>query len=148
MKRPALHIHTTHTRDAALLRLRRINRWLIFGSILLTGVLADVAANAFPGHKKAASTKARAGSHRKERPTGVLAPPEQSPERAAESSSGQGESDQPSESSTGEGSSSGESSGGESRAPETAPESTQQEAPSESSESSGESSGPVVSGGS
>ena len=88
MKRPALHIHTTHTRDAALLRLRRINRWLIFGSILLTG---------------------------------VLAPPEQSPERAAESSSGQGESDQPSESSTGEGSSSGESSGGESRAPETAP---------------------------
>ncbi len=41
--------HTTHTRDAALRRLSHINRWLVAGSVVLTGVLADVAASAFPG---------------------------------------------------------------------------------------------------
>ena len=38
--------HTTHTRDAALRDLQRINRWMIAGSVILTGVLSDVAANA------------------------------------------------------------------------------------------------------
>ena len=44
-----MRTHTTHARDAALRKLRRLNRWMIAGSIALTGVLADVAANAFPG---------------------------------------------------------------------------------------------------
>lgn len=45
-----LHLpRTVQTRDAALGRLSRINRLLIAGSVTLTGVFADVAANAFPG---------------------------------------------------------------------------------------------------
>jgi hypothetical protein len=41
--------HGSQTRDAALRRLGRANRWLIAGSVTLTGVLAEVAAQAFPG---------------------------------------------------------------------------------------------------
>jgi len=37
------------TRDAALARMRRANRWLIAGAVAVTGVLTDVAAQAFPG---------------------------------------------------------------------------------------------------
>ena len=48
--------HTTHTRDAALRRLSHVNRWLVAGSVVLTGVLADVAANAFPGKHKASTS--------------------------------------------------------------------------------------------
>ena len=58
--------HTTHTRDAALRRLSHINRWLVAGSIILTGVLADAAANAFPGKTKASSSSSgtkRSSSH-------------------------------------------------------------------------------------
>ena len=41
--------HTPRSRDAALRRLARANRWLIAGSVTLTGALTAVAANAFPG---------------------------------------------------------------------------------------------------
>ena len=72
-------VHTPRTRDAALRRLSRTSRWLLAGSAVLTGVLTDVAANAFPGHAKSkttgkASTKARA--HAKHKP---LSPPAQAP---------------------------------------------------------------------
>jgi hypothetical protein len=141
MKRTSLHNHSTHTRDAALQRLRSINRWVIMGSIVLTGVFADVAANAFPGHKKTAAATTRHKA--KSAPTGVLAPPEQAPERAPEASSGEGQSDPPSEGSAGESSASSEAQAPEtSRAPEASEEpSSTESAPSESSE-------PVVSGGS
>jgi hypothetical protein len=43
------HTRAVHTRDAALGKLTRINRVLIADSVTLTGVLADVAAHAFPG---------------------------------------------------------------------------------------------------
>ncbi len=69
--------HTTHTRDAALLRLSRINRWLVAGSIVLTGVLADVAAQAFPGKTKrssASSSGHRSATH-KSSPDGRAGPP-------------------------------------------------------------------------
>jgi cytoskeletal protein RodZ len=36
-------------RDAGLRRLTRIKRWLLVGSVTLTGALSAVAANAFPG---------------------------------------------------------------------------------------------------
>ena len=154
MRRPSLHIHTTHTRDAALLKLKRVNRWLIMGSIVLTGVLADVAASAFPGKTKT-TAKSATGTHRhtkKRDPVGVLAPPGQAPESAPESSSGEGGSDPPSEGSAGEGSSAGESpQSSEAPSPETsaAPESSSEERTEEQSEEpSTESSGPVVSGGS
>ena len=51
--------HTPRSRDAALRRLARANRWLIAGSVTLTGVLTAVAANAFPGK----TLKATGGGH-------------------------------------------------------------------------------------
>jgi hypothetical protein len=82
--------HTTHTRDAALRDLQRINRWMIAGSVILTGVLSDVAANAFPGktvkHTSATSgkaTKKKSGAGAKTKTTtGVLRAPEQPPAKA------------------------------------------------------------------
>ena len=41
--------HDSRSRDAALRRLRRTNRWLIAGSAVLTGVFVDRAASAFSG---------------------------------------------------------------------------------------------------
>ena len=63
MKTP---IHTTYTRDAALRELRRINRWLIAGSVLSTALLSEVAAHAFPGKTiktSSSSAQKRAGAH-------------------------------------------------------------------------------------
>ncbi len=162
--------HTTHTRDAALRRLGRINRWLVAGSILLTGVLADVAAQAFPGKTKrssASSTKHHSATH-KSSPTGVLARPEQSPEASTGSESSSGGESSSSESSSSGGSSASESSASESSGSGASASSGASEessassgasegssassgASEESSASSGaseESSGPVVSGGS
>jgi hypothetical protein len=86
-------IHTTHTRDAALRQLARANRWLIAGSVVLTGVLADIAANAFPGKSAAGASTTKAKGHAKHAPsagsnttTGVLRPPAQAPNSQAESS--------------------------------------------------------------
>ena len=43
-------------RDAALRRMRRANRWLIAGTVVATGLLTDVAAQAFPGRTITRST--------------------------------------------------------------------------------------------
>jgi hypothetical protein len=80
-------IHTANARDAALQRLRRTNRWLIAGSVVLTGVLSDVAANAFAGKTlKASSTGKPAGRSRGSSSSGSagtsthpLRPPAQAP---------------------------------------------------------------------
>ncbi len=58
-------IHTTHTRDAALRQLHRINRWLIAGSVVLTGAFAEAAAHAFPGKttKTASASKVKRQAH-------------------------------------------------------------------------------------
>lgn len=70
-------IHTPRTRDAALRRLDRTSRWLLAGSAVLTGVLTDVAANAFPGHAKSkASAATGKSSQAKHKP---LAPPAEAP---------------------------------------------------------------------
>jgi hypothetical protein len=86
------NIHTTHTRDAALRQLSRANRWLIAGSVVLTGVLADVAANAFPG-KTVSNASTKAKGHAKHAPssaakttTRALRPPAQAPQSEAEGS--------------------------------------------------------------
>src|SRR6185312_6701924 len=52
--RAAAHVR----RDAALRRLRVVNRFLIGGAVAATGLLTDVTAHAFTGHKRrvAAST--------------------------------------------------------------------------------------------
>lgn len=51
---------TPARRDASLRRLRTLNRVLIGGAVAATGLLSDVAANAFPGHKRAVTTAAPA----------------------------------------------------------------------------------------
>jgi hypothetical protein len=94
--------HTTHTRDAALRELNRINRWMVAASVLLTGALTDVAAHAFPGKKlehgaadsakRAAAHTSRAKAHTgrgasKAGATGSLEPPAQAPRAVAEPSS-------------------------------------------------------------
>src|ERR1700733_3892099 len=95
-----MRIHTTHTRDAALRELHKINRWMIAGSVVLTGLLTDVAANAFPGKtvKNVTRSKATRGhrGHTKASSTGsasagagALAPPKHAPNAASESTSSQ-----------------------------------------------------------
>ncbi|HWX97365.1 MAG TPA: hypothetical protein VNZ01_11000 [Solirubrobacteraceae bacterium] len=77
--------HSTNARDAALQRLRRTNRWLIAGSVVLTGVLSDVAANAFAGKtikaganaKKSGGSSSAGSSRVKAQP---LSPPAQAPQ--------------------------------------------------------------------
>jgi hypothetical protein len=49
MRRHSSHDPAGHTRDAALRKLTILNRCLIAGSVTLTGVLAELAAHAFPG---------------------------------------------------------------------------------------------------
>jgi hypothetical protein len=46
---------SVRSRDRSLRRLRTVNRVVIGGSVLLTGLLSDVAANAFAGHTRRAS---------------------------------------------------------------------------------------------
>ncbi len=77
--------HTTHTRDAALRDLHRINRWMIAASVVLTGVLSDVAANAFPGksakHASPSPRKSAKKKHASKTSTGILRAPAQPPAR-------------------------------------------------------------------
>jgi hypothetical protein len=54
--------NATLARDAALYRMRRINRWLIAGAVVVTGFLTDVAAQAFPGHTITKSSGSSSGS--------------------------------------------------------------------------------------
>jgi hypothetical protein len=87
-----VRIHTTHTRDAALWHLRRMNRWLVIGSVALTGVLAEAAARAFPGKTTSStrSAKARAGSSTvPSRPTPLTAPEQDPRSEESEQSEGQ-----------------------------------------------------------
>jgi hypothetical protein len=86
-----MRTHTTRTRDAALRELRRLDRWLIAGSIALTGMLADVAANAFPGKTiKASTSKPKAASGQSSgssaKSSQPLKPPAAAPEASQESS--------------------------------------------------------------
>jgi hypothetical protein len=106
---------STRSRDAALRRLRNANRWLIAASVAATGVLTEVAAQAFPGRtiKTSAATRAvrsgsAGGSAARGKPT-PLRPPAQAPESSASSeSSNPSESSAPNESSPPAGEASGE----------------------------------------
>jgi DNA polymerase-3 subunit gamma/tau len=80
-----MRTHATYTRDAALRKLARINRWMIAGSVALTGVLSEVAAQAFPGRTKASAASAtrRGAAHPSSRSTRArpapLTPPATAP---------------------------------------------------------------------
>jgi hypothetical protein len=140
-----MRIHTSHTRDAALWQLRRMNRWLVVGSVALTGVLAEAAARAFPGKtiRSGQSAKARTGSSTAtapSRPTPLVAP-EENPRAESESPDDEGSAPTPEgQAAPPEAPRSEEPSGGEARSPsgEAAAPETRSEEPS----------GPVVSGGS
>lgn len=91
-----MRIHTAHTRDAALRQLSRLNRWLIAGSVLLTGALTEAAAHAFPGRtierSAGAGTRAAPKAHAdasggatSDGATTPLKPPAQPPQAAGES---------------------------------------------------------------
>src|ERR1700730_13132744 len=85
-------VHTAHARDAALRKLKRANRVLLAGSVVLTGVLSDVAANAFGGRTiKSTSGKraspplhASSSSGSSATPSRPLRPPEQAPQATTE----------------------------------------------------------------
>jgi outer membrane biosynthesis protein TonB len=100
-----MRIHTTHTRDAALRQLSHLNRWLVAGSVLLTGALTEAAAHAFPGRtiKRSATAATKAARKAHEDGTGhagggtttsgsstaPLQPPAQAPQGAGESTQAQ-----------------------------------------------------------
>ena len=84
-------IHTTHTRDAALRELGRLNRWLIAGSVALTGLFAEAAASAFPGKTVKPATAHGSKRAAKHTPapastsTQALQPPAEAPQATPES---------------------------------------------------------------
>jgi hypothetical protein len=146
--------HTTHTRDAALRQLKRINRWLIAGSVVLAGVLADVAANAFPGKttnaastsskpSKASKTHSKHAGGASKSTTGVLRAPEQAPRAGSEAQAAPTE---PAQEAAPQESAPPQEAPVEQAAPEAEQAPAQEAAPSR--EAAPEESGPVVSGGS
>jgi hypothetical protein len=77
------------TRDTALRRLLQAKRWILAASIALTGALAGLAANAFPGKTIKTPVSGPAGeqgaaesSSSAEGSSGSLSPPEQAPQAA------------------------------------------------------------------
>jgi hypothetical protein len=130
-------------RDWALRRLSRLNRWLIAASVVLTAVLAEVAAQAFPGKTIAAarsrqtSPGARAGG-RSEGSPGALRAPSQAPQAAPETDGEQGAGSAPGQ----------EPAPSPQSAPSQEAVPSQEPAPSQGTAPPAEPSGPVVSGGS
>jgi hypothetical protein len=64
--------HTPRARDAALSRLRRLNRGLIAGSVVATLILTEVAAHAFPGHTQSAAAAVPAATQPAQAPAPVV----------------------------------------------------------------------------
>lgn len=87
---------TTNVRDAALRRLGRLNRWLIAGSVALTGIFTEVAASAFPGRTIKASAASRSSTrsqrleHSGDDGSAATTEPVQPPEQAPQSSPTEG----------------------------------------------------------
>jgi hypothetical protein len=90
---------SSHSRDAALRRLSRCNRWLLAGSVTLTGMFSALAAQAFPGKTRTAkgvgpSGKASRSRHHatpahathKVSPAKALKSPAQAPKAASSTS--------------------------------------------------------------
>ena len=73
--------HSTRARDAALSQLSRANRWMIAGSVILTGAFTELAAQAFAGHKSTgAKTDPHHGAAQHRTSTAPLKPPAAAPE--------------------------------------------------------------------
>ncbi len=141
--------HDSRSRDAALRRLRRTNRWLIAGSAVLTGVFVDLAANAFAGHASSASAQNRAAKASHHTSTQPLKPPAQAPKAAAPPAETHTTETPPAEERAPE-TSAPETSAPETSAPaqEAAPEPAPEPETHEAAPAPSEPSEPVVSGGS
>jgi hypothetical protein len=88
----------SHARDAALARMRRINRWLLAGAIVATGLLTEAAAQAFPSRTitraepsaapQPSVTRTGGATHRRHRHNtakhAALTPPAQVPQPQAQ----------------------------------------------------------------
>jgi hypothetical protein len=89
--------NSSQAREAGLRRLVLARRWIVTGSVTLAGVLAAVAANAFPGKTikpsgaqatsggssgEASSGAGEQSDESSERSPGSVTPPEQAPESA------------------------------------------------------------------
>lgn len=111
--------HTPRTRDAALRKLKSVNRWVFAASAGLTGIFTAVAANAFPGHTVKTGSAAREGSSSTSR-SSRLRPPASAPQSGEESGTEAEGSAQPQE-------------GGESAAPSESAPPTESTTPGESS---------------
>jgi hypothetical protein len=144
-------------RESALRRLTRVNRWLIAGSVALTALLAEIAANALPGKTIGAAAAPSKSSRAHARSQGStssgesahsLRAPEQAPQSAGESDeqaapeSGEPAAPTPQSESSQESPPASESAPAQERTPAQEPTPAPEPAPR------GESSGPVVSGGS
>ena len=140
--------HDSRSRDAALRRLRRANRWLIAGSAVLTGLFADLAASAFAGHAKAATRSgSKEGSKTHHGSTKPLKPPAQAPQAAETQTAPQtSEAPAPSEEAAAEEAAPEASAPTREAAPEPAPEQSEPEAQESAPPAPEEE--PVVSGGS
>jgi hypothetical protein len=116
--------HDSDRRDSSLRKLALANRWLLAGSVALTGVLTEVAAQVLPGRAKATSS---APSHAATRPKSAkrgtsgsrtagsakqLTAPSEAPAATSESSSSSDEPSSASSSATSEESSAPVVSGG------------------------------------
>jgi hypothetical protein len=88
---------SSHAREAGLRRLVVLRRWIVAGSVALTGVLAAVAANAFPGktikppgvHRTSEGSSSETSTNTGEQASGSsesssssVTPPEQAPQSA------------------------------------------------------------------
>ena len=85
--------HSSSSRDSALRRLSLSTRWLIAGSVALTGALSEAAAHAFPGKTVAIRTprtshgKATVKHHAHHGSASSLQPPAQAPQGTTETHS-------------------------------------------------------------
>src|SRR5262249_34488372 len=142
-------------RDRSLLRLSRVNRWLLVSSLALTGLLTDVVAHAFP--KKAHASTTAGGAHPARKPrshraspqrsspsTGALRPPPQPPAATEAAEAPSEAAPEPSPEAVREPAPSSTPAEEAPRAAEAAPESQAEAEPTHEAEASA----PVVSGGS
>jgi hypothetical protein len=145
--------HPTHARDSSLRRLSLANRWLVAGSVALTGVLTEVAAQAFPSSSKASASHPASSGKRhsdgaaKQTTTHKsLTPPAEAPEGASEPSPEAGSEPAPEATSEAAPEASAPSEAAPSEEATPSPEATPEAAPEAAPEA--ESSAPVISGGS
>jgi outer membrane biosynthesis protein TonB len=152
---PGSGSHTSRSRDSALRRLSLSTRWLIAGSVALTGALSEAAAHAFPGKTvKAGAHGRRAVKHTQSPSQGAassLAPPTTTPQAAPETHT-EAAPEQPAERPAEPAPETSHEAAPEAHsepAPETAPEVTPEAAPEAAPETvPAVPEGPVVSGGS